>query len=716
MRSLLLSISILTVFSVSSQVKQKMADQLYARMEYSKCVHMYTELSTKCLENKKKADWENVRKAAISNYHLFNMDKAIYYFTKLQGKNLLTESDRESMIQALRYEEKYGKSNELIRESTSLFPTNSFFTSLNDQKDQFSELFADSAFYRVTISDVNSGRGDFGAAYFGESLVFVSKSRNVGFINPKYGWDDDFYLNILQANYDIDSSLTEPILMKHNFLSRAHDGPVSFSPDGSQMAITKNEMGKKHGKDVVVLALYFSNLSNGGWTDLVPFEFNNSDYNMGHAVYSPDGTKLYFVSDKPGGFGEADIYMSTRLGSGWSEPKNLGGNINTTRDEMFPFVEDDRLYFSSNGHYGLGGMDIFETAVSGQEPCSNIGYPVNTSHDDFGLIFDASGEIGFLSSNRGKSNVDNLYHVKKRVVKIDLIGNVFAQYKELEAVPNQLVYIKDNSTQLMDTLITSSSGEFTHPLKINRTYQIYTKKDEFILLNEVSLSTMKINRDSTFRCELVLKPTTIKIHLRVLEKESRKIIPNATTTISDYQLGWDTTLITNSEGIVTLTVDRNKVFWAHGAKKGFIDADISFNSSNENDKVIDLELALPPIKRGERFKLENIFYDLSKSTLRDESMVSLDRLADFLIKNDLRIELSAHTDSRGSGYYNQRLSQARAQSCVDYLKKKGVKSINMLAKGYGENKLINRCKNGVNCSEEEHQENRRTEVKILEVR
>lgn len=702
--------------SANCQIKQKMADQYYARMEYSKCVDMYAELSSKCLDDKKKSNWENVRKAAISNFQLYNMSKSAFYFAKMQSKNLLTEQDRVYFIQALRFEEKYGKSNELIKESSSLFPTNSFFTNLNEQKDNFNELFSDSAFYRLRETSINSGKGDFGAAYFGESLVFVSKSKNVGFINPTYGWDDDFYLNILESKLDTDSNLMEPVLLKHNFVSRAHDGPVSFSPDLSQMVITKNELGKKHGKDIVVLALYFSDKVNGEWSELTPFEFNNSDYNVGHAVYSADGNKLYFSCDKPGGNGEADIYVSNRLGKGWSEPKNMGPNVNTSRNELFPFVQEDRLYFASNGHYGLGGLDIFETAISGDESAHNIGYPINSSHDDFGLIFDGSGKIGFLSSNRNSEHVDNIYHVKKRIVKLNLIGNVYAQYKELEIVPNQPVYIKDNSTQAMETVTTSVTGEFTHPLKINRTYQIYTKKDEFILLGEVAISTKKVNRDSTYRCELILKPTTIKIHLRVIEKDSRKIISDATTTISDYNLGWDTTLITNAEGIVTLTLDRNKVFWAHGAKKGFIDADISFNSANEDDKVIDIELALPPIKKGEKFKLENIFYDLNKSTLRNESMTSLDRLADFLIKNDLRIELSAHTDSRGSGSYNQRLSQARAQSCVDYLKEKGVKSINMTAKGYGETKLINRCKNGVTCSEEEHQENRRTEVKILEVR
>jgi peptidoglycan-associated lipoprotein len=147
--------------------------------------------------------------------------------------------------------------------------------------------------------------------------------------------------------------------------------------------------------------------------------------------------------------------------------------------------------------------------------------------------------------------------------------------------------------------------------------------------------------------------------------------------------------------------------------KSFLDDETKFKTESEGDKVIQLLLQLPQIKKGDKFKLENIFYDYNKSTLRPESTASLDKLAEFILENKLKIELSSHTDARGSDAYNQKLSQARAQSCVDYLIKKGVPKANIVAKGYGETQLLNRCKNGVTCTEEEHQSNRRTEIKIL---
>ena len=704
----------LSTASFAQKMKQKTADKLFHNKEYFKCVEMYDELANKAVSGHSKGNWDNVLRAAECHFQLFQMKESTLYYEQLDMKNKLDEQSRKYYIDGLRFSENYGKSIEVARASSSLFPENTYFKRLVDEQDQFNSLFTDSAFYRVKEASINSGKGDFAPTYFNNSIIYASKALNTGFITPKYGWDNDYYINMMQAEFDKDSILGKPELLKKQYISKAHDGPVSFNASGTEMIITKNTIGKKNGKEVIVLSLYFSSLVNGEWSSLKAFEFNNIAYNVGHGVLSDDGKQLFFVSDKPGGFGEADIYVSERLGTGWAEPKNLGSTINTERKEMFPFVQDQTIFFASNGHFGLGGLDVFEANISGTEKPHNLGYPVNTSNDDFGLIFEKSGRIGYFSSNR-KKNVDNIYHVTRRKLQIDLLVNVYEQYKDLEPAANQMVFIKNMTTMKMDSMATDANGKISASIQVNNEYRIYTEKDEFILLKEAAIKTMELRKDSTYTAELILKPTTIKIHLRVIEKGTGKIIPMATTTITDYNLKKDTTIVTNDEGMVTIVVPRNIVLWAHGAKKGFVDADVSFNTTNETDKVIDIELALNPIRKGQKFKLENIFYDLNKSSLREESKSALDKLSVFLLENDLKIELSAHTDSRGSGSYNQRLSQARAQSCVDYLKKKGVLSKNMRAKGYGEYKLVNRCKNGVKCSEEEHQENRRTEVKILEV-
>lgn len=271
------------------------------------------------------------------------------------------------------------------------------------------------------------------------------------------------------------------------------------------------------------------------------------------------------------------------------------------------------------------------------------------------------------------------------------------------------------TTNTKEEFFTDNEGKLKLMVKQNENYQFSTAKQDFKLLREESISSVGVDKDSVLNVDLFLMPTKITIALRIILKDTKKPLENATTEISHPSTKWDTTLVTNEHGLVTLNVDRNQNFWARASKKGFIDAEKGFSTSNEDGKIIELELELTPIKKGEKFKLENIFYDLNKSTLRPESMDALDKLAIFIQKNEVpRIELSSHTDSRGSASYNKRLSQARAQSCVDYLLTKGIKKSQIIAKGYGESQLVNKCKDGVKCSEEEHQENRRTEVKILD--
>jgi len=704
----------LFAFEASAQLKAKMADDHFVRMEYAECVQMYDELSAKFLKDKSKvnADWEFVRRAAFCHFQLFEMNEATAHFGQLKSANKLTEKDREMYIQALRYAEKYAESEDLLLESQYSYSTNTFFKKNYEDIPNFQQLFQDSAFYTVKDAGINSGKGDFAPNFSEDGIVYATKSVNSKSIHPTYGWDDSYYINILESKRINDSTLSEGKLLKNNYLSKAHDGPVSYTSDGQTMIITKNSIKKIKGKDVVYLSLYFSELVNAEWSDLKPFKYNNENHNVGHAVYAENDKAIYFVSDQPGGFGETDLYVTRFVSGDWSEPINLGPSINTTQKELFPFVYESTLYFASNGHFGIGGLDIFEIEIAKNNKVKNLGYPINTSHDDFGFIHDTTGLKGYLSSNR-MDNIDRIYEFTKRPIQIELTGIVYAVYKDKEGIASQPLVVINETKGTSDTLITNEFGQFQMRLNRNETYKITTSKEDFTLLNEALLNTNDINKDSTLYCELPLKPTTIQIRLRAVEAGNRKVIAYAKTTVTDYILNTESVLYTDEDGIVVVKVDRNKTYWAHASKKGFLDDNVAFNSANEYDKIIDLELKLPPIVKGDKFKLENIFYDLNKSSLRSESMLALDKLADFIIKNELKIELSSHTDARGSDAYNLKLSQARAQSCVDYLITKGVKKGQIVAKGYGEMQLLNKCKNNVTCTEELHQVNRRTEVKIL---
>ncbi len=713
------TIFLLVFFSslnVTGQLKQKIADERFMRMEYAMCVDMYDELADKYLKNKsiESSGIENIRRAAISNFQLFRMKKSCYYYTKLQALNKLNEKDREWLIQAHRYLKDYSSAFNLSLESSNLFTSNQFFKKIVEDNANLNSLLEDSLRYRIYPLDLNSDMGDFAPAMHKNHLYYATKSANTKAIHTEYGWDDSYYLNIKIAELTSDSTTGKSQLLRDEFITKAHDGPVSFNSKGDQMVITRNSIEKVKGSDVVRFSLYFSNLINNEWTEPKAFPFNNaSKYNTGHAVFAENDQVIYFSCDKEGGSGLADLYSSRIDKNGnWAAPVNLGPNVNTNQNDLFPFVTENVLYFASAGHFGLGGLDIFSYELgSGMKP-KNSGYPINTSYDDFGLILDSSNTKGFFSSNRA-DNIDRLYAFKYVPMEIYLQGIVYAAYTEKESIPSHPVYILNETAGERDTIITNEFGQYHTKLEKGNRYRITTSKDEFVLITEGLISTQGLKKDTTFYCELPLKPTTLQVRLRVVELGTNKIIEYAKTTITDYVLNKESILYTDETGIVIIKVDRNKTYWAHASKKGFVDDNVAFNSANENDKIFDLELKLPPIVKGDKFKLENIFYDLNKSTLRPESKLALDKLADFIIKNDLKIELSSHTDARGSDAYNLKLSQARAQSCVDYLYTKGVKKAKIIAKGYGETQLINRCKNNVECPEELHQDNRRTEVKIL---
>ncbi|MES2799896.1 MAG: OmpA family protein [Bacteroidota bacterium] len=716
MKSLILIALLAVPLFSSAQLKAKMADDHFKKMEYARCEKMYEELAAKHLKSKDKEDkgWEWVSRAGYCNLQLFEMQEAIGYYQLLKENTTLKEDVCINLIKALRYQANYKEAHQLALNSYGMYSDNLWLKELVENNSKLIEIIEDSLRYQLYDAGVNTGFGDFGATVFDSSMYFVTKSTNTRTIQQSYGWDDSYFLNIKKAKAATDTTFQQGTLLKSEFISPAHDGPISFSADGSKMLITRNTIEKIKGKkDIVRLSLYISELVENKWTKPVPFPFNAKTFNTGHGIFAENDSAIYFVSDRVGGFGDADIYVS-RLKSDktWGDPINLGEHVNTVGKEMFPFLVKNNLFFSSNGHFGLGGLDIFEYNIEQPSKAVNAGYPLNTSHDDFAVWTDSTGNFGYFSSNRGK-NVDNIMAFKRVPLTIELQGIVYATYSERETIPNHPVFVKNETTGELDTLISNEFGQYSKLLRKNENYRVWTAKEEFILVKDGFASTFDIKRDSIIFCELPLKPTTLQIRLRVTERGTQKVIAFATTTITDYTQSKESVLYTDQDGLVTLKVERNKNYWAHGSKKGYIDDNVAFNSMNENDKIIDLELKLPPIVKGEIFKLDNIFYDLNKSTLRPESKLSLDKLADFILKNDVKIELSSHTDARGSDPYNLKLSQARAKSCVDYLISKGVKKASMIPKGYGETRLLNKCKNGVTCPEEEHQENRRTEVKIL---
>lgn len=708
--------TLLFCFSSWGQLKKTLADKHFENLAYYDAAPMYEELADRYL-TKKKGTKEDVLRAAISHGKIFQFKTSNKYYEAAykEDVSLLTEKHWMDFINQLRMMGAYQKSKQMAEIASGKFKKNNYFETIVTKGLDIEYIFLDSTLNKIQKMPFNSDMGDFAPFIYDGGIVFTTKAENPDILAGRYAWDHGFFTNVVYTEPK-NEGWTSPKVLKKQYHSRKHDGPVAFDQKEEKMVITHNYSPKEKKDGMRYLALYFSEKNaEGEWSELKAFPHDTKNSNTGHGCFSPDGNRLYFVSDRENGKGKTDIYYSDfKLGE-WQAPINLG-NANTEGDEMFPFVsKENLLYFASTGHLGLGGLDVFMLDLNqpNAKPV-NMGGSINTAADDFGLVTDSTGKSGYFSSDR-EEFVDRIYSWERKEITIELEGEIYAQYDEKEPLLFEKILLINTSDGDTTTLTSDGFGDFKTKLKENKTYLLNAEKKHFKLEHLQELKTQGIQRDSTLKTKLVMLPTTITVHLFVVEAENNTPLSQSKVAVRQLDKLMDTTLITDERGKVSLEVDRFEKYWTFASKKGYIDDEARFQTESKSGKEISLTLELPKIKLGSKFKLENIFYDYNKATLREESREALDKLADFILSNEIKIELSSHTDARGSDSYNKNLSQRRAQSCVDYLIEKGVSKSKIIAKGYGESKLVNHCKNGVKCSEDEHQENRRTEVKILEL-
>jgi len=552
--------------------------------------------------------------------------------------------------QALRSTGEYEKAKEMFVKYSQLRP-----------EDKHALLFAawcDSAagpwkkdapgFEVRSVSRINSPQSDFGPAFYAGSLVF-SSDRNINIDESNYGWTGRGYLDILYSRPDAPNEfwgdMKAPASFKGRFNQTYHDGPAFFVND-NLVYFTRTYLDKAKKKDNIrtnLLKIFYSTQTNGKWSNLEPFFLNSPDYSVGHPTLSQDGTVLCFVSDKPGGLGGSDLWMCRKEGNAWGEPVNLGSQINTAGDEMFPSIQSDgSLLFSSDFLPGFGGLDIYRAVPDGKSGWNNpvnLGLPLNSSFDDFAMNYASGTKNGFFSSNRpGGAGSDDIY--------------AFREIEKPEPVKPEPV------EPLLPSFISGI-------VKDKTTLQPLAGATVFILNpNTGKVSVLKTGPDGTFRLQVDRAANfTVKAMM------PRYISDCTPLAVNEFRPG------------TTSNAPR--------------------------------ELMLDKLEVNKTFKIDNIYYDFDKYDIRPDAMPELDKLVRIMNENPIRVELGSHTDSRGSYAYNDKLSQNRAQSAVNYIVSTGISASRIIAKGYGERQLTNRCSDGVKCSDEEHQANRRTEFKVL---
>lgn len=539
--------------------------------------------------------------------------------------------------------------------------------------------------YRLfNLDNVNSKASDFAPAlYMDKQLVFTSSRANATG-EDIYGWTGEKHSDLFVSERISDLKYSQPIFFGDSINTAYNEGTATFSPDYKMVYFTA--CGSANAADDYCKIYYTYKNESGKFILPEPLDlFNNDTINVGQPFLTPDGAQLYFSADAPDGYGDKDIYVSTKQRDGfWGEPKNIGPEINTAGYDGFPYIgHDGKLYFASDGHLGMGGLDIFAATRDGKRWTNpqNMQAPINSAADDFGLILmpfikpallDSIEMMGYFCSSRkgGKGNDDI--------------------YKFVLEIPQE---------PKIDTTIIVEIPPDTIP-------EVRDPQITYVLRGKVLQKVLENPNDP---------------NSRVL---SSAPIPSAVAEILglDFSSNIAKRLVTNSQGEFTITLEPNTDYKVTGSQSGYFTK--SENVTTKGRKITDLqrdttiqlyaELTLDKIYKQQEIVLENIYFDLDKDNIRPDARPTLDKLVVLLIENPrLVIEMGSHTDSRGSDSYNRDLSQRRAQSTVEYLVIKGIHRARLIARGYGETQLVNGCEDGVNCSEEEHQRNRRTTFKVV---
>jgi outer membrane protein OmpA-like peptidoglycan-associated protein len=617
---------------------------------------------------------------------------------------------------------------------------------------------------------INTNQLEYSPAFYEDGVVFIS-TKDAG---DKYSAFDERIgtntMSIFIARRDELGKLKTPEPFAKELLSYLHEGPVTFDRTNETIYFTQNNVKKGKiitGRDgISKLKIYAATKVNGVWSDIKELPFNGNEFNTCHPTINADGNKMYFSSDRPGGKGGMDIWVSFKNGDAWTKPVNLGSDVNTPKNELFPFVHaDGTVFYASNGLGGLGGLDIFYTALVNKKwlKANALGAPFSSSDDDLGIIIDSEKKNGYFSSSRGggaggddvyafnikgitgdgffdrtnKFNTpaaagnteDFVISVRDSLSRKSIKGASLAYIDIEELKASNPILNKDGSLSVVtigsnaDFILRTYSNNKGTPISTNDDgmlkvtlhpgkYLIKIAKEGYVPRQIIT----DLNKTNSLLVRLEKLENKVAIRGTAMNKAYNTPIPGAEIRIKDEISKEILYVTTDEKGNYEFFVNPNRDYSYTVTKNDKVSPLKLFNTNSGNVPKLDLHVPdLPvPLIEGAVIGLSNIYYNFNDATLRPDARQDLDALVQLLkTYPTMDIEIGSHTDSRGSIEYNHELSQRRAESVVLYLQAKGVPAKQLIAKGYGESALRNKCNDGSTCTEPEHQVNRRVEFKIL---
>ena len=696
--------------------------------------YSYTKVIEKLEGEKKQINTDAQRKLADSYKITGNFAAADSVYSIIMQASDKTPQDIYAYAQILKMNAKYAEAQKEMDAYSALNAADSRTKLFNQNKTYTIDLLKDKGQFEVKNLDVNSPEQDFGVTYFKNEIVYTSSKHDINAAYRRWNGNNlpflDLYIGKVEENGEITNSKKMSSLNK-----KYHEGPSSYNKAGTIIIYTQDNYQSKSSDGIRKLELMESTFKDGKWSEKIPFALNDKEYSVGHPSLSADGNTLYFASDMPGGIGGVDIYRVIRNADGtWGKAENLGEKINTEGNEMFPFLhESGMFFFSSDGRPGLGGLDVFVSQLKNNQftKVINLGTPVNGSKDDFSFVLNESKTKGYFASNReGGKGDDDIYSFN--LLKQFQFGKTIkgvALDKAGEILANVKVELVDDNGKLINTVVTDKNGAYSFDVENAGAYKLSGQKESYVSgKNNVSISEEQEIAEANVILE---KDPGLSLVAIITDGVTKKVLDGAKVTIlEDGNKPFDN-FITKADQGYRKTLPNNKVgdklnYKIKIEKSGYLTKEVDFNyliSKTGDINVHEaLDITLSKLEVGgdlaKMIDIKPIYFDLGKFTIRKDAAVELDKIVKIMNEYpNMEVELGSHTDCRATAVFNEKLSGNRANASAEYIKKSITKPERISGKGYGESKLKNGCAcEGTvksKCTEEEHQQNRRTEFIIL---
>lgn len=690
MKKLLLIIFVLGVLpTILAQDELKRADTYFERTFYSDAIPLYERL----LPSNKSS--KLIKNLADSYYHTFNMKAAARWYTYLAANygDKVGEDYHFKLYQSLKATGAYEEAHQVLLDFYIQQNQNDKVDQLNAAWAYLENVSAIGPRFNIENLVINTPTSEFGAAVLDSNLVYTATRKNSGKI---YRWNNLNYLDLYSHpmhKLAMGDSLSIPFSKTVN--TKMHEGSFAITKDRKTLYFTRNGTKRTDSKKIKNLKIYKAEWGKGDWDQIVELPFNSDIFSTEHPVLNSDESKLYFASDREGGFGSFDLYYVDIQSDGhYGNPINLGNKINTDKKEQFPFLDlQDNLYFASNGHPGYGLLDIFLSKNQNgiYEKPDNLGLPINSGFDDFSLWLYPNGQKGYFSSNRpgGKGNDDIYAFTETKPLRIEecnqFIAGIVTDKSTQMPIAGGKIQLVDAGGTIISELVTGIDGSFQFDIACASSYKINGSKAGYEDTSKTITSSKE--RNKTHDGSLALFSIQEKENQRLAAVEKQK----------------EARLLQEQKAQEALLVAETKA--KEEAKK---------QRDHKIQDVIQKEDAIVREKDRTIIQTEEIHFDYSLWYLRRESRERLGKVIQIMKDNPgMVVEIGTHTDIRGNSAYNKGLSQKRSDSVKEFLIKNGIEPERLVSKGYGESQPLVTCKTVADCTEEDHEWNRRCEFVIV---